>query len=249
MKSGNPVLNERVFSQERDHASGNVMTIQGAVGKTFILLALTVAPALWVWGEMSNPQSLVLAYLMPTMAVSAILGFIMAMVTTFKKEWAPVTAPIYAVLEGVFLGVMTSLLNKSYPGIAIEAVALTFGVMFCLLAAYQAGFIRATPTFTRVIVAATMAICLFYVISMVIGFFGIQAPFIHSNSGMGIAFSFVVVIVAALNLVLDFNLIEQGAQQGAPKYMEWFSAFALLVTLIWLYVEILRLLSKLNSRR
>ena len=249
MKSGNPVLNERVFSQAGHYADGNAMTIQGAVGKTFILLALTVAPALWVWGEISNPQSTFLPYLIPAIGVSAIAGFIVAMVTSFKKEWAPVTAPIYAVFEGVFLGVMTSLFNKAYPGIAVEAVALTFGVLFCLLAAYQAGFIRATPTFTRVIVAATMAIALFYLISMVVGIFGIQAPLIHSSSGMGIAFSFVVVVVAALNLVLDFNLIEQGARDGAPKYMEWFSAFALLVTLIWLYVEILRLLSKLSNRR
>lgn len=196
-----------------------------------------------------SPQSPLMQYVKPISMVSAILGFIIALVTTFKKEWAPVTAWIYAAVEGVFLGVVTTLFNMAYPGIGMEAVALTFGVMFCLLAAYQAGFIRATPTFMRVIVSATMAIALFYIVSMVIGLFGIQMPLIHSSSGMGVLFSFVVVIVAALNLVLDFNLIEEGAREGAPKYMEWFSAFALLVTLVWLYVEILRLLSKLSDRR
>lgn len=249
MESSNPVLNQRVFSQAESYGRGDVMTIGGAVGKSLVLLALTFASALWAWSELVKPDSALAVYLMPAAFGCAILGFIIAIVTTFKKVWAPVTAPIYAVVEGVFLGVTSALINKSYPGIAVEAVALTFGVMFCLLAAYQAGFIRATPTFVRVIVAATMSIVLFYVVSMVIGFFGIQAPLINSSSGMGIAFSFVVVIVAALNLVLDFNLIEQGAQEGAPKYMEWYSAFALLVTLIWLYIEILRLLTKLSDRK
>jgi uncharacterized YccA/Bax inhibitor family protein len=249
MKSGNPVLNQRVFSQAGAYGRGEVMTIQGAVGKTFILLILTFGAALWVWSEIAKPEAELLKFLMPAVTGSAILGFIVAMVTSFKKEWSPVTAPIYAVLEGVFLGGMASLMNKAYPGIAIEAVALTFGVLFCLLAAYQAGFIRATPTFMRVVVAATMAIALFYIVTMVVGLFGIQIPLINSSSGMGIAFSFVVVIVAALNLVLDFNLIEQAAKEGAPKYMEWYSAFALLVTLVWLYIEILRLLAKLSDRR
>ncbi|MBL8014007.1 MAG: Bax inhibitor-1/YccA family protein [Candidatus Omnitrophica bacterium] len=249
MKSGNPVLNERVFTQVGSGVQGDVMTIQGAVTKTFILLAITLATAVWMWSELMTPQSSLLPYVKPISLVSGILGFVTAMVTSFKKEWAPVTAWIYAVLEGVFLGVITVFFNQAYPGIAMEAVALTFGVLFCLLAAYQAGFIRATPTFMRVIVSATMAIALVYLVSMVIGFFGIQMPLIYSSSGMGVAFSFVVVIVAALNLVLDFNFIEEGAREGAPKYMEWFSAFALLVTLIWLYVEILRLLAKLSDRR
>lgn len=249
MRSGNPVLNERIFTQVGSGVQGDVMTIQGAVGKTFILLAVTFAMAIWIWSELVSPQSPLVPYVMPISLVSGILGFIVAMVTTFKKEWAPVTSWIYAALEGVFLGVTTALFNKAYPGIAMEAVALTFGVLFCLLAAYQAGIIRATPTFMRVIVASTMAIALFYIITMVIGFFGIQAPLVNSSSGAGILFSFVVVIVAALNLVLDFNLIEEGAREGAPKYMEWFSAFALLVTLVWLYVEILRLLAKLSDRR
>lgn len=249
MRSGNPVLNENVFSQSTSYDRSQAMTIQGAVGKTLILLFLTVLVAISVWNQLLNPEFVMSGFLLPSIAVSSILGFIVAIVTSFKKQWAAVTAPIYALCQGVFLGVTTFLLNRAYPGIAIEAVALTFGVMFCLLAAYQAGFIRATPTFMRVIVSATMAIALFYLVSMVLGIFGVQMPMIHSSSGVGIAFSFVVVIVAALNLVLDFNLIEQGAKEGAPKYMEWYSAFALLVTLIWLYVEILRLLAKLSNRR
>lgn len=249
MKSGNPVLNERAFSQAGTYGSSGAMTIQGAVGKSFILLFLAAATALWTWGQFSNPQSVLNGSLMVWVGAGAIAGFIIAIVTTFKKDWAPVTAPIYAVCEGVFLGGTSFLFNKAYPGIAVEAVALTFGVFFCLLAAYQAGIIRATPTFVRVIVLSTLAIGLFYLVSIVAGFFGVQIPLIHSSGGAGIAFSLLVVTVAALNLVLDFNLIEQASQEGAPKYMEWYSAFALLVTLVWLYIEILRLLSKLSDRK
>ena len=157
MRSGNPVLNENVFSQTTYDRS-QAMTIQGAVGKTLILLFLTVGIALTVWDQVLKPEASLPGFLMPAVAVSGILGFIIAIVTSFKKQWSPVTAPLYAACQGVFLGVTTCVLNKAYPGIAVEAVMLTFGVMFCLLAAYQAGIIRATPTFMRVIVSATMAI-------------------------------------------------------------------------------------------
>jgi uncharacterized YccA/Bax inhibitor family protein len=185
----------------------------------------------------------------PYMLIGGLGGFIMAMVTIFKKEWSGVTAPIYALLEGLFLGSISAMLELRFPGIAIEAVALTFGTCFCLLLAYRSGLIRATEKFKLGIVAATGGIALVYVVSMVIGFFGVRVPYIYGSGPIGILFSLFVVVIAALNLILDFNFIEQGVSRGAPKYMEWYSAFGLMVTLIWLYLEIIRLLSKLRDRR
>jgi len=159
-----------------------------------------------------------------------------------------VTAPIYAVAEGFFLGGLSGLVNLRFPGIPFQAVCLTFGTLFMLLMAYQTGWIRATENFKLGVTAATGGICMLYLVSMVMGFFGMQIPFIHESGPIGIGFSVFVVIIAALNLVLDFDFIEHGAEHGAPKYMEWYAAFGLLVTLVWLYIEILRLLSKLARR-
>jgi uncharacterized YccA/Bax inhibitor family protein len=160
-----------------------------------------------------------------------------------------VTGPIYALLEGLFLGGISAVLNAQMPGIVIQAVGLTFGTLACLLVAYRTGIIKAAENFKLGVVAATGGICLLYMVSIVMGFFGGSIPMIHSSSPMGIGFSLFVVVIAALNLVLDFDFIEQGAEHGAPKYMEWYAAFGLMVTLVWLYLEILRLLAKLNSRR
>ena len=223
------------------------MTIEGTINRTGILLVCVLATAFFTWSQFfasRNP-----AVVMPYILIGAFGGFIMAMVTIFKKEWSGVTAPIYGLLEGLFLGGISATLELRYPGIAIQAVALTFGTCFCLLLAYRSGLIRATEKFTLGIVAATGAIALIYLVSMVIGFFGIQIPYLFGNGPIGILFSVAVVVIAALNLILDFNFIEQGARQGAPKYMEWYAAFGLMVTLIWLYIEILRLLTKLRDRR
>ena len=179
----------------------------------------------------------------------AIGGFVVALVTIFKKEWAPVTTPMYAALEGLFLGAISAMYEKSYPGLPMNAVGLTFGCLGALLAAYSSGLIRPSENFKLGIVAATGGIALLYVVSMGLGFFGKSIPFIHDSGPLGIAFSVFVVGLAALNLVLDFDFIEDGARRGAPKYMEWYGAFGLMVTLIWLYIEMLRLLSKLRSRR
>jgi uncharacterized YccA/Bax inhibitor family protein len=175
-------------------------------------------------------------------------GFICAMVTVFKKEWSPVTAPIYALLEGLALGGLSAVLDLRYPGIAIQAVSLTFGTLFVLLLAYRSGLIQVTQKFRLGIVAATGGIMVFYLLEMVLGFFGIQFTSINGSGPIGIGFSLIVVAVAALNLVLDFDFIERGVNYGAPKYMEWYGAFGIMVTLVWLYLEILRLLSKLRSR-
>jgi len=176
-------------------------------------------------------------------------GLITAFVTVFKKEWSQITAPIYAVLEGLALGGISAFFNAQYDGIVIQAVALTFGTAGCLLIAYKSGVIKATENFKLGIFAATGAIGLIYLVGMIMRFFGSGIPYIHENGLIGIGFSLVVVTIAALNLVLDFDFIEKGAEQGAPKFMEWYAAFGLMVTLIWLYLEILRLLSKLNSRK
>ncbi|MFH1305415.1 MAG: Bax inhibitor-1/YccA family protein [Candidatus Omnitrophota bacterium] len=241
MRSGNPALRGNVFTHAvAESGDAGTMTIQGTVNKTLILLLLVFIPAAWVW---SNPVALT-SLLLPAL----ILGFIVALVTIFRKEWAGITAPVYAVLEGVFLGGISALLERQYPGIVIQAVALTFGTLFCLLMAYTSRLIKPTENFKLGVVAATGSVALVYLVSIVMGFFGVRIPLIHGSGPIGILFSLIVVIIAALNLVLDFDFIESGEAARAPKYMEWYGAFGLLVTLVWLYLEILRLLSKIRSR-
>lgn len=245
IRTANPALNEKSFARVIPNETGNVMTLQGTVNKTSFLIILTTVAALWSWGQFTatgNPTIFAL--------LGGIGGFIVALVTMFKKEWSAVTAPLYAVLEGLFLGALSASVNAMYPGIAIQAIVLTFGTLAALLIAYKTKLVRATENFKLGVMAATGGIAIFYLVSMVIGFFGIPMPLINSSGIMGIGFSAVVVVVAALNLVLDFDFIENATEQGnLPQYMEWFAGFGLLVTLIWLYVEILRLLMKLQQRR
>jgi uncharacterized YccA/Bax inhibitor family protein len=245
MKSGNPAFGEKTFDVRSAYGEG--MTISGTVNKAGILMLCVLATAAWTWNQFFTTGDV--ASIGGYTLIGAIGGFIVALVTVFKKEWSPVTAPVYALLEGLFLGALSATLEVRYPGIAIEAVALTFGTCFCLLLAYRSGLIRATEKFTMGIVAATGGIAVVYFASMLLGLFYVQIPGIFGNGAVGIIFSLVVVVIAALNLILDFNFIEQGALRGAPKYMEWYSAFGLMVTLIWLYLEIIRLLSKLRSDR
>ena len=230
------------------------MTISGAVNKTFILLALVMFGASYTWrlfytqAAHAGPQAAAQA-VMPWMITGLVAGFIVAMVTIFKQSWAPVTAPAYAILEGLALGGISAFFEAQFPGIVIQAVALTLGTLFALLTVYRLGIIRATENFRLGVVAATGGIAIVYMISMfgrmILGW---QMPLIHESGPMGIAFSLFVVVIAALNLVLDFDFIEKG-DGVAPKYMEWFAAFGLVVTLVWLYLEILRLLSKLRSNK
>ncbi len=175
-------------------------------------------------------------------------GMVTAFVTIFKKNWAPLTAPLYALLEGLVLGGISAVFEKTYPGIAVQAVGLTFGTLFVLLLAYKSGIIRATQRFKTGVIAATGGIAVFYLVAMLLGFFHVSVGVLYSSSPWGIAFSLFVVIIAALNLVIDFDMIESGVGMGAPRYMEWYGAFGLMVTLIWLYLEILRLLSKARRR-
>jgi uncharacterized YccA/Bax inhibitor family protein len=241
MRTANPALNAKTFDVANEGAG--VMTIQGTVSRTAMLLALLFAATLLTW-KPANPQDST-----GWILIGAIAGFVVALITIFNKKASPVTAPIYAVCQGVMLGGISSLFEQRFPGIVMQAVLLTFGTLGALLLAYTSRLIKATENFKLGIVAATGGIALFYLVSMILGFFGVQIPMIYGSGPVGIIFSVIVVVVAALNLVLDFDFIEQGAEQGAPKYMEWYAAFGLIVTLVWLYMEILRLLSKLQSRR
>lgn len=248
MRSGNPALGKDTFL---DVGSGRVvdgetMTLNGTVNKTGLLLLILVLSAAYTWSKFTGPESLPL--ITPMLLVGGIGGFIFALITIFKKTWAPYTAPIYALLEGFLLGGLSAMMELRLPGIVMQAVVLTFGTLAALLMAYRSGLIRATENFKLGVVAATGGIALLYLVDIGMGFFGHSMGFIHNNSWISIAFSGFVVVIAALNLVLDFDFIEQGVAANAPKYMEWYGAFGLIVTLVWLYMEILRLLSKLNSR-
>lgn len=238
-RSGNPVLTKNAFTSSSDISE--TMTINGTVNKTAISLLLLVGTGYLTFSSINS--GLLIA--------CGIGGFILAIVTVFKKEWAPITVPIYAILEGALLGGISFMYNSLYDGIVTDAIFLTVGILLSLLVAYRSGLIKATENFKLGIVAATGGIAIVYLINFVMGFFGSNMGVmqIDNASPMSIGFSVVVVIIAALNLVLDFDFIEEGAEKGAPKYMEWYGAFGLLVTLIWLYLEILRLLAKLNSRK
>jgi uncharacterized YccA/Bax inhibitor family protein len=220
------------------------MTLRGVIHRSILLLLLVAGTSavVWTYYADSSPSAIY-----PTMMIGALGGFVVAMVTSFKKDWAAVTSPIYAVLEGLFIGGISLVMERKFPGLVQQAVLLTFGVMFALLAAYQSRIIRPSQTFKSVIVGATFGIVVVYLVSMVLQlFFHTEIPLINGSGPMGIAFSLVVVGIAALNLVLDFDFIENGVAAGAPKWMEWYAAFALMVTLVWLYIEILRLLSKMR---
>ncbi|MGY0558285.1 MULTISPECIES: Bax inhibitor-1/YccA family protein [unclassified Lysobacter] len=250
IRSGNPALKESTFLDLGSGAivrdDGNVMTLNGTVNKTGLLLLLCVLTAAFAWNQVATPAGIVGAG--PYIWGGLIGGLVLAMVTIFKKEWAPISAPLYALVEGLFLGAISAQYSYLYEGIVMQAVMLTFGTLFAMLFAYRSGLIKVTENFKMGLVAATGGIFLVYLASMVLGMFGIQIPMIHESGLVGIGFSLVVVVIAALNLVLDFDFIETGVEKGAPKYMEWYGAFGLIVTLVWLYIEFLRLLSKLQSR-
>lgn len=248
MRTLNPALNTNTFRNFVSNAGSSAMTLEGAAVKTLVLVLLCAAGAILTWTSFKRGD-LVLG---SGLALGGLIGgFILSLVTIFKRQWSPVTAPIYAALEGFVLGAISAVYDMRFPhqGLALNAVLLTFGTLFSLLVAYCLRLIRATENFKLGVFAATGAIALVYFVSIILGLFGVSIPFLHSNGAIGIGVSVVIVVVAALNLVLDFDFIEQGAASGAPKYMEWYAGFGLLVTLVWLYLEILRLLAKIASRR
>jgi len=250
-KSGNPALSEKRFNStvlDEFVLNENAMTVKGTLNKFGFLTLMVIATAFFSWNEFTKGGNV-----MPMMMAGIIGGLIIAMVLIFKQKWAPFLAPMYALLEGLFLGAISAMYNAQFaevaPNIIINAVGLTFGVAGAVYLLYSFKIIKATETFKSVILTATTGLMIFYLTVFVLRMFGFESlPFIHEGSTMGIIFSLVVVTIAALNLVLDFDMIEKGAEMGAPKYMEWYGAFGLLVTIVWLYIEILRLLGKLSGR-
>ena len=252
MRSGNPVLNDKTFTRHIDLTGDDRMTLMGTVHKTAALLILLVLTASYTWslvmGVNADGQLVAAPGIFGYMIGGAIGGLIFALITCFKPTWAPITAPLYAAAEGLFIGAISAFAESRFPGIVLQAVGLTFGTLFALLGAYRSGLIKATENFKLGVCAATGGIMLIYLATFILGMFGVHIPFIHGSGLFGIGFSAFVVVIAALNLVLDFDFIENGADHGAPKYMEWVGAFGLMVTLVWLYIEILHLLMKLRSR-
>ncbi|MGO9446867.1 MAG: Bax inhibitor-1/YccA family membrane protein [Thiobacillaceae bacterium] len=240
MKSGNPAFSSTTFDGLA--ASAEPMNLPGTINKTAILLAITLIGAAWVWNVFSESHSA--ADITPYLLAGGIGGFIVALITIFKKAASPYTSPVYALLEGFALGGISTVLEVKYPGIAIQSVGLAFGTMLCMLVAYRSGLIKVTEKFKMGVVAATGAIAVLYLIDIVLMFFGKPISFIHEGGFIGIAFSLFVIGIAALNRVMDFDFIAQGVANRSPKYMKWYAAFGLLVTLVWLYLEILRLLAK-----
>jgi len=240
-RSGNPALTSEVFNKSIT-SQGEVMTLQGTVNKTIFSLFLLIAAGSFTF-------SAAYSWLIWPGFIG---GFIVALITIFKKEWAPVTVPIYAVLEGLALGGISFIYQEAfYPGIVSQAILLTVSIFVALLFAYKTRIIKPTENFKLGVFAATGGIFLVYAVSWIMALFGASMPIMDPSNAslLSIGFSLFVVVIAALNLVLDFDFIEEGAERGAPKYMEWYGVFGLLVTLVWLYLEILRLLAKLNSRR
>ena len=247
IKSGNPGLNDRTFSGlPRPALESERMSLQGTINKSFLSLLVLMAAALWPWSQFlasHNP-----AVVGVPMVVGLFGGFILALIISFRPMTAPYLTLPYAALEGLVLGGLSAILERRYPGIAIQATALTFAVLAALLVAYTTHLIRATQRFKAVVIGGTLAIGLLYLVTIVLQLFHVATPFMYDSSALSIGISLAIVGFAALNLILDFDLIETGVTQGAPRYMEWYGAFGLLVTLVWLYMEILRLLSKLRQR-
>ncbi|GHT42464.1 membrane protein [Endomicrobiia bacterium] len=235
----NPFLRGSVFKSSA--RSNEVMKVSGVINKSIILWFLLVGSAFYSW---TYPD-----VIMPLVIPISVGAFVLAMISTFKMQTSPFLAPIYAICEGLILGAVSLHFEKVYPGVVVNAILLTVCVLFCMLAAYKAGILRATPKFQKVVTLSIFAICFVYVINMFLSMFGVgNFPYIHNYSVFGIVISSAIVAVASLTLIIDFDLIERGAHNGAPEYMEWYAAFSLMVTLVWLYVEMLDFLSKLKKR-
>lgn len=244
--SGNPSFREDTYDKVgRAVDSSKVMTVNGAIGKTGLLLALVFFAAAVTWNMASSLayQSLV----MPLLWTGLIGGFISSLVIIFKPTLASYISPVYSILEGLFLGAISVFVNAMYPGIVVQALGLTFIVSTLMLVLYRFRVIRATERFKSVVILATAAVGVFYLIGFILSFFNVNVPLIWSASLFGIGFSVFVVVIAALNLIIDFDFIEKGADEQAPKYMEWYGAFGLMVTLVWMYIEMLRLLMKIAA--
>jgi len=238
-QSRNPFLKESALQKASvtfDRAEGSSMTINGAINKTMILFFIMLITT-------------VISYSMPNnlfLFVGAIGGLIAVIVASFKRSLSPFLAPIYALLEGLFVGTISAYYAAQFNGIIIHAVTLTISMLFLMLIIYRLKIIKVNNKFRMGVIMATGAVVVVYLMSWILGMFGINMPFIHEGGMMGIGISLVIIGIAALNLLLDFDMFEKGQEYGAPKYMEWFAAMGLLITLVWLYIEFLRLLAILN---
>lgn len=249
-QSDNPTLSQKIFSRSLDQSDAGVMTVRGSIGKFGFLLFMVLAAASYTWYLYYNNQQQTMTTLM---WVGIIGGLISVLAICFKPTLAPYLSPAYGILEGLFLGAISAVLNdafsEKYPGLVMQAVGLTFGVALAMFLLYNFRVIKATEKFKSTIFAATAGIAIFYVITLLLRVFGVNIPFMYDSSLLGIGISLFIVAIAALNLIIDFDMIEKGAEMGAPKYMEWYGAFGLLVTMIWLYIEILKLLSRFAGRK
>jgi uncharacterized YccA/Bax inhibitor family protein len=251
-KSGNPTLTQKMFDKSM-HIEANMqgtMSVRGAVNKFGFLMLMVVAGAAYNWHLFEQGQPSLVYTLMITGAIG---GLVAALAITFKPNWAGYLAPLYGLLEGLFIGGISAIINaqfaEKYPGLIMQAVGLTFGVAIAMFLLYNFRVIKATEKFKSVIIGATLGIAVFYLLTMLLRLFGVTVSFMYDSSMLSIGISLFIVAIAALNLIMDFDMIEQGAERGAPKFMEWYGAFGLLVTMVWLYMEILRLLSKLGSNK
>lgn len=250
-KSGNPTLTEKIFdnSANAEASMQGTMTIKGTMNKFGFLLLMVIGGAAYTWHLYQDLNHIMMGVLMMTGVFG---GMICAFAMIFKPNWAQYIAPLYGILEGFFLGGISALMNdafkKTYPGLVMQAVGLTFGVAIAMFLLYNFRIIKVTEKFKSILFTATAGIGIFYMLSMILGMFHVSMPFMYDSSLLGIGISLFVVVIAALNLLMDFDMIERGAEQGAPQYMEWYGAFGLLVTIVWLYIEILKLLSRFAKR-
>ena len=249
-ESGNPTLSQKIFNRSLQQEDAGTMTVHGAINKFGFLLFMVLAGAAYTWYLYYNNQP---QTAMTLLWVGIIGGFISVLAISFKPTLAPYLSPAYGILQGFFLGAISAVLNEAfsekYPGLVLQAVGLTFGVAFAMFLLYNLRIIRATERFKSVVFTATAGIAVFYLITLVLRLFHINIPFMYDSSMLGIGLSLFVIAIAALNLIIDFDMIEKGADMGAPKFMEWYGAFGLLVTMVWLYIEILRLLSRFAGRK
>ena len=244
----NPMLNDKAFQRAGQYAqvdAGELMSVEGAINKTAFLLLLVVASATWVWTRYFQTQDV--AQLMPYLWGGMLVGLAAALATIFVPTWARITAPVYAIAKGLAVGAVSALYETQLHGIVFQAVGLTLGVLAAMLVLYRTGVIKVTDRFRAIVFAATGGVFLFYLVAIGLGFFHVQVPLLFGGTG-AIVFSLVVVGIAAMNLAIDFDIIARGSEQGAPKYMEWYAAFGVMVTLVWLYLEILRLLANIRRR-
>lgn len=244
-KSGNPALDKETFTHCDKATNQNIMTIEGTVNKTALLLLVTFVSALATWHLFFNSYDVQLIKLI--VLIGSIIGLAIAFFIAFNKDLASYLVFFYAISEGLALGGLSAFMENSFPGIVVQSLALTFTIFVSLLVIYKLRLIKVTENFKLIVASSTSGIALYYLASLTANIWGVDFPLVHENTTGGILFSAFVAILASVNLVVDFDFIEQGADNKVPKYMEWYGAFGLLVTVIWLYIEILRILAK--SRR